>query len=239
MKYKTRYQAKTDLKLLREIYHLSKEEVASYINYSTRTLERIEKENAATTEHTARQLCELYHINYEDAFYERNDHDISVKRLRQFGKPTQNKIDHTDDYYLVYVRKIGDFSDYIAGKVMWTGYYGRNKEKRVLRPLKKEFVSKDHNIPIINSYDEWTYWYFGLIIGKIYPIVIAKKCMHQFLNSCLDEIIVSPKDLMIYKGTLDIAFLRKKEINYNQFLIYISNCKLLSHPPSFCYDSNN
>ena len=60
MKNKVRYQSKTDLKLLRELHHLSKECVANYINYSTRTLERIEKENAVTTEYTARQLCDLY-----------------------------------------------------------------------------------------------------------------------------------------------------------------------------------
>lgn len=53
MKNKVRYQSKTDLKLLRELHHLSKECVANYINYSTRTLERIEKENAVTTEYTA------------------------------------------------------------------------------------------------------------------------------------------------------------------------------------------
>ena len=63
MKNKVRYQSKTDLKLLRELHHLSKECVANYINYSTRTLERIEKENAVTTEYTARQLCDLYNIN--------------------------------------------------------------------------------------------------------------------------------------------------------------------------------
>ena len=38
MKNKVRYQSKTDLKLLRELHHLSKECVANYINYSTRTL---------------------------------------------------------------------------------------------------------------------------------------------------------------------------------------------------------
>ena len=35
MKNKVRYQSKTDLKLLRELHHLSKECVANYINYST------------------------------------------------------------------------------------------------------------------------------------------------------------------------------------------------------------
>ena len=68
MKNKVRYQSKTDLKLLRELHHLSKECVANYINYSTRTLERIEKENAVTTEYTARQLCDLYNINYNKFF---------------------------------------------------------------------------------------------------------------------------------------------------------------------------
>lgn len=53
MKRKIRYQAKTDLKLLRRINGISKEYVADKIGYTIRSLERMEKENAVTTERTA------------------------------------------------------------------------------------------------------------------------------------------------------------------------------------------
>ena len=56
MKRKIRYQAKTDLKLLRRINGISKEYVADKIGYTIRSLERMEKENAVTTERTAHQL---------------------------------------------------------------------------------------------------------------------------------------------------------------------------------------
>ena len=46
MKRKIRYQAKTDLKLLRRINGISKEYVADKIGYTIRSLERMEKENA-------------------------------------------------------------------------------------------------------------------------------------------------------------------------------------------------
>lgn len=57
MKRKIRYQAKTDLKLLRRINGISKEYVADKIGYTIRSIERMEKENAVTTERTAHQLC--------------------------------------------------------------------------------------------------------------------------------------------------------------------------------------
>ena len=56
MKRKIRYQAKTDLKLLRRINGISKEYVADKIGYTIRSLERMEKENAVTTERTSHQL---------------------------------------------------------------------------------------------------------------------------------------------------------------------------------------
>ena len=62
MKRKIRYQAKTDLKLLRRINGISKEYVADKIGYTIRSLERMEKENAVTTERTAHQLCSLYDL---------------------------------------------------------------------------------------------------------------------------------------------------------------------------------
>lgn len=69
MKRKIRYQAKTDLKLLRRINGISKEYVADKIGYTIRSLERMEKENAVTTERTAHQLCSLYDLVYEEQFF--------------------------------------------------------------------------------------------------------------------------------------------------------------------------
>ena len=171
MKNKVRYQSKTDLKLLRELHHLSKECVANYINYSTRTLERIEKENAVTTEYTARQLCDLYNINYNKFFIKINKKNNCTKYIAQIERP--DKVDDAEEYYLLYVRR------------------------------------KD--IQIINNGYEWVIWYYNLIIGKMYHVVVSKRCMKECLRFCLDEIIVSPKDLMIYDGATDIAFLGTKK----------------------------
>ena len=41
MKYKIRFQCKSDLRILRECFKLSKEYVANEIGYSVRNLERI------------------------------------------------------------------------------------------------------------------------------------------------------------------------------------------------------
>ena len=66
MKRKIRYQAKTDLKLLRRINGISKEYVADKIGYTIRSLERMEKENAVTTERTEHQLFSLNDLVYEE-----------------------------------------------------------------------------------------------------------------------------------------------------------------------------
>ena len=67
------------------------------------------------------------------------------------------------------------------------------------------------DIQIINNGYEWVIWYYNLIIGKMYHVVVSKRCMKECLRFCLDEIIVSPKDLMIYDGATDIAFLGTKK----------------------------
>lgn len=210
MKNKVRYQSKTDLKLLCELHHLSKECVANYINYSTRTLERIEKENAVTTEYTARQLCDLYNINYNKFFIKINKKNNCTKYIAQIERP--DKVDDAEEYYLLYVRRIDTRKDCIAGKVMWIENYGRHKERRVLRPINVAAVIEQRkDIQIINNGYEWVIWYYNLIIGKMYHVVVSKRCMKECLRFCLDEIIVSPKDLMIYDGATDIAFLGTKK----------------------------
>ena len=60
MKRKIRYQAKTDLKLLRRINGISKEYVADKIGYTIRSLERMEKENAVTTEPVSYTHLDVY-----------------------------------------------------------------------------------------------------------------------------------------------------------------------------------
>lgn len=56
MKRKIRYQAKTDLKLLRRINGISKEYVADKIGYTIRSLERMKKK--------MRLQQSVLHINY-------------------------------------------------------------------------------------------------------------------------------------------------------------------------------
>ena len=69
MRNRKRFQCKTDLKLWRQMSKLSKEEVAESIFCSTRTIERIEKENATPNEETAKRLSDLYKIKFGDQFY--------------------------------------------------------------------------------------------------------------------------------------------------------------------------
>ena len=62
MNRKKIYRCKTDLKMFREVLGLSKELVAKEIGYSVRHWERIEENNAASSEETARRICKFYKL---------------------------------------------------------------------------------------------------------------------------------------------------------------------------------
>lgn len=157
MKRKIRYQAKTDLKLLRRINGISKEYVADKIGYTIRSLERMEKENAVTTERTAHQLCSLYDLVYEEQFFIVDKKSLECVRrcLVENKKVPEHIVYHNSKYYLLYVRKVGLFQDCIAGNVMWVGNYNRNMERRRLREVNANVVLQEEPaIEIINSEDE-------------------------------------------------------------------------------------
>lgn len=58
---------------------------------------------------------------------------------------------------------------------MWIENYGRHKERRVLRPINVAAVIEQRkDIQIINNGYEWVIWYYNLIIGKMYHVVVSK-----------------------------------------------------------------
>ena len=154
MKKKIRYQSKADLKGLRQIYRFSKEEVAEKIGYTTRSLERMERENAVTGEETARKLCDLYRIDFEEQFYRivQREENWLKEALLNNGQIPDGLINNKSKYYYLYVRKLGMFQDCIAGKGLWIADYNRNKEIRRLREINAEKVLlHEPNITIINN----------------------------------------------------------------------------------------
>lgn len=209
MKRKIRYQSKTDLKRLRQIYKFSKEDVAEKIGYVTRSLERMERENAVTGEETARQLCDLYGINFEEQFYtiDVKNENLLKMALSNNGQIPDGLINNNSKYYYLFVRKLGMFQDCIAGKGLWIKDYNRNKEIRRLQKVNAEKVLlQESDITIINNEKEWDYWYFRLCIGKLYKVVVSEACMKKSLRECLDEVIVKKSDLMSGEGITDIMF---------------------------------
>lgn len=199
-----------DLKGLRQIYKFSKEDVAERIGYTTRSLERMEKKNAATGEETARQLCHLYKIDFQEQFYKIDQKEENRLRdaLANYGKIPEGSIDNNSKYYYLYVRKLGIFNDCIAGKGLWIADYNKNKEIRRLREVDAEKVLlNEPDIPIINNINEWKYWYFRLCIGKLYKVVVSEMCMKKCLRTCLDDVIVKKNELMSCEGITDIMFL--------------------------------
>lgn len=210
MKGIVRYQSKTDLKYLRIIYKLSKEEIADNIGYTVRSLERMEKENAVTGEETARRLCELFKINFEEQFYvidQRNQKKLNDVLASRETVP-KNLIYDDCEYYYLYVRRLSLFKDCIAGKGFWIADYNKNKEIRRLRKVDAEkALLIEPDITIINQESEWRYWYFKLCIGKIYTVIVSETCMKVCLKTCLEDVIVKKSELMCYKRTTDIMFL--------------------------------
>ena len=114
------YQSIADLKEMRKILGLTKEVVADNIGYSVRTLERIE-ENIVSTESIAKKLCQLYQLNFEEHFYRTDKkNDDKVKELEmQLGKRPENLIYKENEYYYLYVRKVGLLGECIVGRVTY------------------------------------------------------------------------------------------------------------------------
>lgn len=209
MKKMIRYQCRMDLKWIRQINQLPKEFVAEYIGYSTRTLERIEAENAVADEETAKRLCCIYDMDFIEDFYELDKRcdDWAKDILANSGCKPQNVLLTNSRYYCLYVRKTNLCRDCIAGKGLWIRDYNRNKEVRRLRQVNaKAVVARTPDITIINDENEWTYWYFKLCVGKIYKVLVSEECMKTRLRECLEERVIDKNELMRFDGTTDIMF---------------------------------
>ena len=209
MKKIIRYQCRSDLKWIRQINQLPKEFVAAYIGYSTRTLERIEAENAVADEGTAKRLCCIYDMNFIEDFYEIDKrHDDWIKeQMANHGCKPKNVLLNNSKYYCLYVRKTNIYRDCVVGKGLWIRDYNRTKEVRRLRQVNaKAVVERTPYITIINDENEWTYWYFKLCVGKIYKVLVSEACMKTCLRECLEERVVDKNELMRFDGTTDIMF---------------------------------
>ena len=100
-------------------------------------------------------------------------------------------------------------------KIVLQEMYNRNMERRRLREVNANVVLQEEPaIEIINSEDEWCYWYHNLIIGKLYKVIVSEGCMEKCLRTCLDEVIVTQDNLHSYDGMTDIAFLGTKKRYY-------------------------
>ncbi len=214
MKEKIRYQARIDLKVLRQLHMLSKEDVAESIGYSTRTLERIEAENAVADVGVAKRLSHLYDIDFTEQFYKTDKlfDDWIKDEFSKRGSEPKNLLVDNSIYYCIYVRKVELFRDCVAGKGLWIREYNRNKEVRILRQVDaKRVIERCSDIPIINNGKEWDYWYFKLCIGRLYKVLVSESCMKERLSECLKEKVVKKDELMRYDGMTDIMFWGEKD----------------------------
>lgn len=209
MRNRKRFQCKTDLKLWRQMSKLSKEEVAESIFCSTRTIERIEKENATPNEETAKRLSDLYKIKFGDQFYviNKDEEEWLKKELSCSYRCSDGKVIDDNIYYLLYVRKVGMFRDCVFSKGKWVRDFNRNKEVRRLHEIKiKEFLLYHPKIPILNKKEEWYYWYFNLIVGKVYKVIVSRECMSQCLSGCLKEVVISKDGMFCWEGVSDMMY---------------------------------
>lgn len=208
MNYKKVYRSKADLKMLREASNLSKEFVANEIGYSVRNLERIEKNNAVASEEAARRICMLYKLKYDETFVGYDDRYHIEGIFKNVGEIPKNQIRQNEKYYLLYVNNQGNFRDCVLGKVGWIENCGKNMERRKLRSVNPEDVVKyNPDIIILNERSEWENWYYNLVVGKWNKVMLSESCLRDCMSSCLDEVVVSRKELLKFDGYYDMAFL--------------------------------
>ena len=208
-----RYQSKNDLKKIRELLKITKQQVADCIGYSVRTVERIEQENATTNKEVAMNISKIYGLDYKETFYRVNktcENELK-KILLALIKVEYNPVITKDTYYCLYIRKLDFRNSCVFGKGMWIRDFNRNKEIRVLPPINIEnFIKYCPKISIINTEKEWRYWYMGLTVGTIYKVIVSEKCMRHCLGNCLKETIVKKDELYDFDEQTDMMFLGTK-----------------------------
>lgn len=212
---KTRYQCRTDLKKVRECMGLTKEEVAKIVGYSVRSLERMERENATTNKETAMRLAEIYHLNYGEHFYKKDEKLEDVyKEIWAKCEEEFTPADYQKEYYCIYIRKTDLMHDCVFGKGMWVKDCGRDKEVRVLQPIMTEkFMEYQPRVKVINTKEQWMYWYGNLTIGKLYQVVVSEECMRRCLSTCMQETVVRENELFQFDGVGDMMFWGTKKMS--------------------------
>lgn len=212
MNYKKAYRCKVDLKMLREAMKLSKEFVADEIGYSVRNFERIEKNNAVSSEEAARRICTFYKMEYAKVFDRYDDKYHIGAFFKYIGTTPKNQIRKNETYYLLYVKKMENFEDCVLGKVGWLENCGKNMERRKLRSVDpRGVVECNPGIIILNERSEWENWYYNLIVGKWNKVMISESCLSNCMRSCLDEMVVNCDELLKFDGYYDMAFLGVKK----------------------------
>ena len=216
MKNKIRYQAKYDLKWLREQYKLSKEEVADKIGFTVRTLERREKENAVIDEEEAYRLSNLYGIDYSVLFFKKVIDPVWEGLWSGGGKMPENIVNKDSEYYyLCIIRKDWPSRCHVYGKTMWIGWNAGLAEKRILRPMDNEFLVRENKkVQIINNRAELKYWYYMQAIGRFAQIYISKECLQECFPECLVEKSVNEDELFSMEMRGDFLWWGEKSLTF-------------------------
>lgn len=119
MKKQIRYCSTADLKRIREILLYSKDSVAEKINYSLRTLERIEKENATRDKETAQILCDLYELEFKEHFFKSDIKTFNTmsRLFSEEGDEPKNVVLENEVYYFMFIRRLKFGNAFVASKL--------------------------------------------------------------------------------------------------------------------------
>lgn len=101
MRQSIRYQCTIDLKKMRELYGMTRQEVAEKVWCDARTIVRAERENATINAELANKLAEIYQFDFSDNFF-RVDKSL-LDAVKNWGQPLRKVCDRQDiidtEYY--------------------------------------------------------------------------------------------------------------------------------------------
>lgn len=194
----------TNLRRLRRLDGYTVQQIANMIPCSTRTVNRIEKDNRTSNEDIAREIAKIFGIPFGRLFIKAEQHFLEA--LERIAPEVQcGKLQDGENYYLVHMCRVSWREAQIWGKTMGVGDYDTNHELRKLRPLgeKVDIAKYLKGVPIINCEDDWDGFFCRAWIGSHQELIISQKCLQSCAPYALETYAVHRKILQEGQITSD------------------------------------
>lgn len=189
---------------------------------STRTINRIEKDNRTSNKVIAKKLAEIFQIPFWALFIKAEQHFLD--KLEYIApEPQHDGLLGGTKYYLLYVCRASWWETRIWGKTMWIGHYNMNYELRKLHPLNNNAEEARYlqGLLVINTKDDWDGFFYRAKIGNFHKLIVSEKSLQSRAPYVLGTYAVHRKILRetVMTGEPDVILLGQYRNRSGVFLV--------------------